>query len=180
MQKNYVISLWGESYTQRVNFFGELKGKEINRFLKNCNIMILPSLSEGFPVAVVEAMKFGIVPLVSYWEGAVADLVLNDQTGYSFIGQNPKSYADCLTGLASDSVKLNSLSKNAKKKVGELFNPAHNTLAYETVFCEVVNNTKMKYSFKALGSRLDNPLIPNIFVFNIRVLISFFSQLMRQ
>ncbi len=180
MQEDEVVSLWGESYSQRVNFFGELNKEEINGFLKNCNIMILPSLVEGFPVVVVEAMKYGLVPLVSYWEGAVSDLVLNEQTGYSFIGQDPKSYAVCLQELDSDSSKLNYLSRNAKKKVDELFNPFHNTLAYEKAFGDVVNNTKIKYSFKALGSRLDNPLFPNIFVVSVRIFIRFISQLLRQ
>jgi glycosyltransferase involved in cell wall biosynthesis len=40
-------------------------GKEMYEFIKDKNVLLLTSQSEGFPVALLEAMHFGIIPIVT-------------------------------------------------------------------------------------------------------------------
>lgn len=51
---------------QYASFTPSLKmGKEMYEFIKDKNVLLLTSQSEGFPIALLEAMHFGIIPVVT-------------------------------------------------------------------------------------------------------------------
>jgi glycosyltransferase involved in cell wall biosynthesis len=171
MTKEQLVEAWGDAYSERVHFSGELNRGGIDRLLRTSNVMILPSLSEGYPVAVVEAMKYGLIPLVSYWDGAVADLVISGITGFSFQTQDAVGYAECIQKLANDTSGMQQMSTLSKKTADELFSPNQNTVNYEYAYISVVSKPKHKQSFKAYGSRLDHPSVPNLLVTTLRSLL---------
>ena len=59
---------------------GMLEGEEKHCLLNNTDIFVMPSIHENFGVAVVEAMHFGVVPIVSTGVG-IADLLLKREAG---------------------------------------------------------------------------------------------------
>ena len=79
-----------------VIFAGLKTNEEMLTILQKHDIFLLPSLAEGFPVSLVEAMKAGLVPLVTNWAGAVDELVAPGVTGYYFSAGAFKDYADCI------------------------------------------------------------------------------------
>lgn len=56
-----------------LSYFPTLSNEEVMNLLAQRDLFILPSLKEGFPVAAVEAMKAGLVPLVTNWDGATEE-----------------------------------------------------------------------------------------------------------
>lgn len=48
-----------------IHYLGAVYGDKKNDLLAESHVYILPSLSEGFPSSVVEAMGFGLLPLIS-------------------------------------------------------------------------------------------------------------------
>ena len=172
MSKEQLAEIWGDAYSERVYFRGELDRNGIDHLLRTCNVMILPSLSEGYPVAVVEAMKYGLIPLVSYWDGAVSDLVVYGETGYTFANHDAVAYAECIQVLAFEPLLLHEISINAKKAADELFNPERAAYLYENTFLAAISNHKLKKSFKAYGSRLDHPRNPNCIVKLLRSILN--------
>ncbi len=172
MSRNQFEQFWGSTFSERINYLGELDRVEIDSLLRECNLLILPSLSEGFPVSVVEAMKYGIVPLISYWDGAVEDLVIDNLTGFTFATQDPKAYADRLVYLANSPEQLHIMRTEARKAAELLFEPNSNTFSYEYLFKQAFVNNKEKTEFKAYGSRLDQIALPNYIVKFIRQIIS--------
>jgi glycosyltransferase involved in cell wall biosynthesis len=48
-----------------VRYIGAIYGSEKNRLLKSAHFYLLPSQSEGFPTSVLEAMQYGIIPLIT-------------------------------------------------------------------------------------------------------------------
>jgi glycosyltransferase involved in cell wall biosynthesis len=171
MTKEQLALAWGDAYSENVHFNGELNRKGIDQLLRSSNVIILPSLSEGYPVAVVEAMKYGLIPLVSFWEGAVADLVINGITGFSFQTQDAVGYAECIQKLANDPSGMQQMSISSKETADELFCPIQNTFIYENAYLSIFSKLKKKQSFKAYGSRLDHPLISNLIVTAVRSLL---------
>lgn len=161
---------WGDAYSERIRFYGELNQQGLDSLLRTCNTMILPSLSEGFPVALVESMKYGIVPLVSKWEGAADELVVNNETGFQFAYKDFKSYADFISELYDMPEKLKSISLSAKKKADELFNAVINTKNIELEYFNVAITKQRKVKFKAYGSSLDVEWLPNSLVRMLRIL----------
>lgn len=48
-----------------ISYIGAVFGEAKTQLLSKCHYFALPSFSEGFPTSVVEAMQFGILPLIS-------------------------------------------------------------------------------------------------------------------
>ena len=55
---------------------------EVMNEIKNCDILVMPTKFEGLPVAMLEAMSIGCVPVVSNLEGGIQELVDDNINGY--------------------------------------------------------------------------------------------------
>jgi len=51
--------------TDNVKYLGAIFGAEKENLLQQSHFFVLPSYSEGFPTSVVEAMQYGLIPLIS-------------------------------------------------------------------------------------------------------------------
>src|SRR5690606_2109470 len=51
--------------TGNVRYIGAVYGKEKEDWLKRSHYYFLPSFSEGFPTSVLEAMSYGLTPLIT-------------------------------------------------------------------------------------------------------------------
>ena len=155
--------------SQNLSLFPSLTNEEILNLLPQYNLFILPSLKEGFPVALVEAMKAGLVPLVTNWDKATEELVVQGETGFYFESGDAGGYAKAIQLLNANRAILKKMGDAGRQKANELFNPGKNTQITEVVFVESFNGVRCnKKSFKAYGSRLDKPDLPNFITTALR------------
>lgn len=160
IEKNAVENLMQQE--KGISLFPSLSNKEVIELLPDHDVFILPSLLEGFPVAVVEAMKGGLVPLVTNWDTATEELIIEGETGYYFEPGNTDGYAERIAILNADRKLLRQLSANGIKKANELFDPFVNTKKIEELInCAATSLNKNKPAKKVYGSRLDELWIPN-------------------
>lgn len=75
--------------------------EDVPRVLAACDVFVLASLHEGFPVAVMEALASG-VPLVATSVGGVPDAVVDGVHGFTVPPSNPDLLAERLLQLAAD------------------------------------------------------------------------------
>ena len=150
--------IWGKS--GEVIFKGFLANEEIIKEFQFIDIFILPSLAEGFPVALVESMKAGLVPIINNWDGATSDLVIENMTGFYCQKNETDEYLQKILHLEKNRSILKSLTVNSSQKANQLFSPSDNTSLIEAVFlCDkAIDNKILKRSY---GSRLDQKWIPN-------------------
>ncbi|MDQ6844059.1 MAG: glycosyltransferase family 4 protein, partial [Bacteroidota bacterium] len=149
--------------------FPSLSNDEVCKLLPEQDLFILPSIKEGFPVSLVEAMKAGVVPLVSNWDGATDELIIPSQTGYYFAIGDTDGYADKVALLNTDRKLLKQISQQATTKANELFDPYLNTKSIEEIIAATHNQfTKPKKTNKVYGSRLDQSWMPNLLTKTIR------------
>lgn len=155
--------------TDEVAYFQSLPNEEVLQKLAGKHIFILPSLREGFPVSLVEAMKAGLVPLITDWEGSVNELVIPGVTGFYYSTGDASGYAEEIIRLDNERSGLQNIGKHAILKANSLFDPHRNTQILEKMFSEAsLKNINVKPVKKIYGSRLDHPLIPNIITYTIR------------
>lgn len=162
---------WPAKMKHQVNFIGLKTNEEVIAILPSQDIFLLPSLSEGLPVSLVEAMKAGVVPLVTNWEGAVDELVTPGVTGYYLKISAAADYAACIRKFKTERLLLKQLSENCVRRANTLFDPENNTKKFESVFIKIAR-TKVwkKIPIKVYGSRLDINGIPNWMVNTIRII----------
>jgi glycosyltransferase involved in cell wall biosynthesis len=65
----------------RFSFAGHVRHEEVGRWLSAADLFVLPSLSEGVPHALLEALAFGL-PVVASAVGGVPEIVQDGVNGY--------------------------------------------------------------------------------------------------
>lgn len=63
-----------------IKYVGAVYGEEKRALLRNSHYFMLPSFSEGFPTSVVEAMSYGLIPVIS--QGCNFPEVFSGSLGY--------------------------------------------------------------------------------------------------
>jgi len=166
LTEQQIQTRFGPNLKRSVNYLGYLNSQELSILLSKVNMLILPSLQEGLPVIVVEAMKHGIVPLVTQWGEATEEFIIHGQSGYTFTVGDVRGYAQTIVALKGNSQLHRQMGQEAKALANQYFDPVINTKAYEEIFIKAL--PQIQQPFKAYGSRLDNRWIPNKIVSILR------------
>jgi glycosyltransferase involved in cell wall biosynthesis len=51
--------------SSNIKYLGSVYGEEKKALFERCHFYLLPSYSEGFPTSVLEAMQYGLIPVIS-------------------------------------------------------------------------------------------------------------------
>ena len=108
------------SLTENITFMGYVKNTEVPQYLKEADIFVLPSLSEGFPVVIPEAMAAG-KPIVASNVGGIPDAVTDGVTGFLVAPKNAELLAEKIVYLIAHPGMRESVGKAGRKKVEERF-----------------------------------------------------------
>jgi glycosyltransferase involved in cell wall biosynthesis len=110
--------LLGDNY----EFRGIVSGASKTAAFKQCNIFLLPSFWEGLPIALLEAMSFGLVPVTTD-VGAMKTVVVNETSGLIVETYSAASIADAVKKLSANNNMMRKISANARKLVFTAYNP---------------------------------------------------------
>jgi glycosyltransferase involved in cell wall biosynthesis len=89
------------------------------RALREADIFLLPSTSEGLPVALLEAMAYG-KPIVATRVGGIPDVLADGTEGMLVPPGDAAALAGAVTALVGDPARARELGRAAKERVGEL------------------------------------------------------------
>jgi glycosyltransferase involved in cell wall biosynthesis len=117
----------------RVDFTGRVD--DIGQHLEWADAFVLSSDYEGMPLAIVEAMAFGL-PVVATRVGAVPDLVLDGISGFLVDRQDPQALASRLEQLARDTGLSEAMGRAGRDR-SEIFNVTAMVNGYESVYARV-------------------------------------------
>jgi glycosyltransferase involved in cell wall biosynthesis len=157
----------------RVNFLGTKKHDEVIGIASEHDVFVLPTRWEGVPVALLEAMGVGLVPVVSRVESGVAEILTDGVTGLMPPVGNPGAFADAIAELDANRAKLESMSTAAATYVRTNHGIRERTDAYQALFAQYQHLRRPCTRKGALlyGSRLDRPWLPNTAVRTVRSVI---------
>lgn len=147
-----------------VQFYGLLSSDTLLQILSDNDFILLPSIAEGLPLTIIEAMKAGVIPVVNDLPGGLREIVENGETGFRIQNNSIYEFAETLKYLHLNRHVAEYISSQSMGMSNKLFNPQQNTAALEQVFLEAAAGKKSKSAYKVYGSRLDESWIPNIIV----------------
>ncbi len=99
-----------------VKFLGQQPHERIPRLLRNSSIFVIPSLWEGMPTVVLEAMASGI-PVIATAVGGIHEIVSNGRTGILVPSKNPAAIAQAITKISENPSLRQNLHMRAIKMV---------------------------------------------------------------
>lgn len=103
---------------EQFKFVGWVNGEEKKKLLKNSHIFVLPSYNEGLPVAILEAMSYGI-PVISTNVGSIEEAVKHEYTGFIHSPGDISMIKKYIEILINDSEIWNNLSINSKNVIAQ-------------------------------------------------------------
>lgn len=113
------LELFAQDKGLRVFFYGEKK----NPFpiLQESDIFVLPSRSEGFPNALLEAMSFSLPSIAADCETGPSEIIQDGINGYLFPVEDYRSLAEKIKILAMDRERRLSMGALARETVERSF-----------------------------------------------------------
>lgn len=115
--KKQVKSLNIEKYFE---FKGWVKLQEKEELLKKSQIFVLPSYNEGLPVAILEAMNYGL-SIISTKVGSIEDAVKDNYNGFLINPGDVNQLSRSIEKLIIDSSLREEFSKNSKKVINDSY-----------------------------------------------------------
>lgn len=123
----------------RVRLLGHRE--DVPEMLRGMDIFALPSLCEGLPRAVMEAMAAGL-PCVVMDVGGNAEAVGDCQTGYVVSLGDEAGFKAALTRLLRDGKLRKKLGEAGKNRAFALFNPKRLAAEYAALYRSILNRNQ--------------------------------------
>jgi glycosyltransferase involved in cell wall biosynthesis len=121
-REEIVEMLRREGLENKCRFFGTYNSvAERNQFMQEIDVFVLPSMTEGTPNAIIEAMAHQ-KPIVATRVGGIPDLV-SDEVGVLVPPSDPQSLSEALAKLTADAKLREAMGTAARRRYEELFTP---------------------------------------------------------
>jgi len=102
-----------------VSYFGPAYGEDKIMFMQDCEVFVLPSYSEGFPVAAIEAMSFAL-PVILTEDSGIPDIVMGANAGL-VVKKDKDEIASAIIKLANDKKLATKMGRNGELLVKKEF-----------------------------------------------------------
>ena len=110
----------------------------ISPWLSAMDLFVLPSLTEGTPMALLEAMAHGL-PVAASCVGGIPDIVNSGKNGILFDAANPNYIALVICDmLKNESIRIN-LGREAKRTIRSKYNVMEWARSIEKVYLELLH-----------------------------------------
>lgn len=103
-----------------VSITGWLDAAGVQEQLAQASALVVPSLSEGLPVVIMEAMASGR-PVIAPYLAGIPELVLHERTGWLFPASDVQALAEMMVScLAMDTATLARLGQAGRERVWQM------------------------------------------------------------
>jgi len=162
-------SLWGEA--PHVTWKGGVSVDRVEQEYFEHDVLVMPSRAEGLPVALLEGMASGCIPVVSDLPSGIPEIVENGVSGFRVAPGDISGFADAIMSIGADRDRLFAMGQEAAARIRSKYNIAERGPEYQQAIaakaeCEPRWSDRRVFT----GSRLDRPWLPNLIVKGARSL----------
>jgi len=105
----------------QVNFLGFIDHQEVHKVLQSHNFLLMPSINEGFPNVMLEAMANQVIPIVSCLKGVTDQIIQDSYNGFFGLPGNADSFVSAFERALEMKHKLKEVAENAYETVKEKY-----------------------------------------------------------
>jgi glycosyltransferase involved in cell wall biosynthesis len=134
-------------------FAGAVRHDEVGRWLSAADLFVMPSLSEGVPHALLEALAFGL-PAVASAVGGIPEIISDDVNGYLVAPADPAALARRIVLLLRDPERRRAFGDAGRKVVEQ------RRLTWDRFAAEIATVYERALSSAARSGRRPRPWIP--------------------
>jgi glycosyltransferase involved in cell wall biosynthesis len=161
-------SAWSDG--AHVRWMGMRPMAEVLAGYQGQDVLVMPSRTEGLPVALLEAGAAGLVPVASNLPSGIPEVVTPGVTGFRPEAGDIGGFADAIAHLAGNRQALGSMSAAVRALIADRYDATRCTVEYQRLFARA---RELKRPWRRGGrlpyaSRLDQPWIPNALVKAVR------------
>ena len=135
--KDWFLTKCETNLPNNYNYNGVVFGIQKEQLLSKCHVFLLPSYFEGLPSALLEAMSYGQVPIVTP-VGSIQDVILNNKNGIIIPIKNSTKIIDGLNKISTDSLFYDKLSKKAYQTIQEKFSLSNYLISLNKIYNDLI------------------------------------------
>ena len=144
----------GAGLLGRVNFAGWTPSEEVPGLMRRHDVFLFPTKFEGYPIALIEAMAGGCVPVASQLPGVTDWIIQDGVNGLLFSIGNVGQAAQQLLGLCTDPCRLAEFRQRAQATVGK-YSLEWMAEQYYRLLCKVRSGPQAIRSAEILDDKLE-------------------------
>lgn len=119
-----------------VKVIGWINDEEREKLLTISDALVLPSYNEGLPMAILEAMSYGLT-IISTPVGGIPELINNGENGYLVNPGDSVALAEAIEKAATNGDWRNQAKERNVKKISEQFNLTKLIKSLEKIYIEL-------------------------------------------
>jgi len=135
------VDEWG--LRDAVAFLGTCDAPRVRRLLAGAAALVVPSIYEGMPLVVLEAMASG-VPVVASRVSGIPEVVVDGETGWLVPAEDPEALACALAAVLADPAEARRRGEAGRRRVDARYRPVNAAVAWR----------------EAVGPHLPGPSLP--------------------
>jgi len=112
-----------------VEFLGRCSAERVRWLLAGARALVVPSLYEGMPLVVLEAMDAGI-PVIASAVSGIPEVVVDGETGWLVPAEDPPALAGAVAEAAGDPAAARRRGEAGRRRLDERYRPAHAVAAW--------------------------------------------------
>ena len=116
------IGRFKEALKDKFEYRGVVSGKCKDDLLKDSDVFVMPSFYEGLPMALLECMSFGVVPVVTD-VGSIGEYVKDGENGKIVMIKDTETIVNAISSIDEDRKLLAKLSGNARNTIFTRLDP---------------------------------------------------------
>ncbi len=124
---------------EQIRFLGSRDREEIPKILAITDIFVLPSLWEGLPTAIIEAMAAGC-PVVATAVAGTPEVVIDGETGFLVASLDAEAFAGKIRLLLRDESLRKQIGEAGAKRAKEQFTLEEMVKKYEALYRQLASS----------------------------------------
>ena len=126
-----------------VGLAGNIPNSEIQQRLQQFDVITLLSDYEGLPIALLEGMACGCVPVCLNMRSGIPELVQHEVTGL-LVSDRAESFVAAVRRLASDGALRTTLARSARQTIAERYSQNHSADLWAQHLRELSQNASIR------------------------------------